>query len=38
MTGADRTRFALRIAWLVLRLVAVIWMSDTGARFLYQGY
>ena len=38
MSGRERARFGLRIAWLLLRLVAVIWMSDTGARFLYQGY
>lgn len=31
-------RFALRVLWIAVRLVAVIYLGQSGALFFYQGF
>lgn len=31
-------RIALRVAWVVIRLVLVYWLAETGELFFYQGF
>jgi hypothetical protein len=36
--GIPIGRFALRIAWVAVRLVAVAYIGQSGAKFFYQGF
>ena len=33
-----RIRVTGRVAWIVLRLVLIIWMCERGVAFYYQGF
>ena len=38
MTIYQRHRMSLRIAWIVVRLLIVLWMGERGLSFYYQGF
>lgn len=31
-------RFVLRLVWVVVQLLLVYWLGETGAVFVYQGF
>lgn len=34
----ESPRIALRVVWVVIRLVLVYWLVETGELFFYQGF
>lgn len=38
LTIPDRYVFVARIAWVALRLIAVLWMARPDMHFYYQGF
>ena len=38
MTMLRRYRNAIRIAWIAVRLLLVLWMGERGLSFYYQGF
>lgn len=35
---STRWRFLLRAIWIVVQLVAALWMANSGVHFYYQGF
>jgi hypothetical protein len=31
-------RFALRLVWVVVQLMLVYWLGESGSQFFYQGF
>jgi hypothetical protein len=31
-------RFTLRLVWVVVQLLLVYWLGESGAQFIYQGF
>jgi hypothetical protein len=31
-------QFVLRLVWVVIQLLFVYWLGETGAQFFYQGF
>ncbi|HVX10511.1 MAG TPA: hypothetical protein VHC22_04985 [Pirellulales bacterium] len=31
-------QFALRLVWVVVQLLLVYWLGESGAQFFYQGF
>lgn len=31
-------QFTLRLAWVVVQLMFVYWLGESGAQFVYQGF
>ncbi len=31
-------QFALRLTWVVVQLMLVYWLGESGAQFFYQGF
>lgn len=38
ITLSRRQSFAARIVWIVVRLIATLWMAKSGMHFYYQGF
>ena len=38
MSVRQRHGISLRIAWIVVRLLLVLWMGERGLSFYYQGF
>ena len=38
MTTTSRRVLSMRIAWIVIRLLLVLWMGERGLSFYYQGF
>lgn|GEM_PF-3246733 len=36
--GIPLSRFLLRILWVAIRLLLVLYMGETGTSFFYQGF
>jgi hypothetical protein len=36
--GIPARRFVLRLSWVALRLVLVLYLGQKGVRFFYQGF
>jgi hypothetical protein len=36
--SADKVRYFLRITWVVVQLVLVLWLAQGGSHFYYQGF
>ncbi len=35
---ALKVHYAIRIGWVVVRVVLAFWMAQTGLQFYYQGF
>jgi hypothetical protein len=36
--SVDKARYFLRITWVVVQLLLVLWLAQRGGHFYYQGF